>query len=65
MGLLDKVIGSLGLTVNPATGERVRTKTVPRDDWGNTREVVEQKDKVTGKWKETGDVPGSSSGGHY
>lgn len=65
MSVLDYLIGRLGLSINPDTGERVRIRKVPRDEWGNTSEVIEQKDRVTKKWERTGDVPGSSSGGHY
>jgi hypothetical protein len=61
---LSDIIGRLGLTVNPQTGQRVRTRSEPRDDWGNTRLIVEEQ-TPSGSWVKTGDVPGSSSGGHY
>jgi hypothetical protein len=61
---ISDLIGRLGLGVNPQTGNRVRTRPVPRDDWGNTSLVVEEKGP-DGCWRRTGDVPGSNSGGHY
>lgn len=62
--LFGDLIGRLGLGVNPETGNRVRTRAVPSDDWGNTYLIVEEKG-VDGCWRKTGDVEGSTSGGHY
>lgn len=64
MGLLDWVVKRIG-TIDPRTGERVRVRKRPNDDWGNTREVVERRNNATGKWEEGETVPGSVSGGHY
>lgn len=58
------LIGRMGLGINPQTGQRVRTRPEPCDDWGNTRLIVEEKTPC-GSWVKTGDVPGSRSDGHY
>ncbi len=62
---LGDLIGRLGLTVNPKTGQRIRLTKEARDDWGNTRLVVEEISPASGNWVKTDDVPGSGSGGHY
>lgn len=64
MGLLDYLVKTIG-TIDPNSGERVRVRKRPNDDWGNTYEVVERKDNASGEWKEGPTVPGSVSGGHY
>lgn len=63
--LFTDLIGRLGLTVNPQTGQRVRTRRVPSDDWGNTYKIIEEWSPFSNSWRRTGSVPGSTSGGHY
>lgn len=65
MGIFSDIIGHMGLGIDSQTGERVRTKRVPSDDWGNTYKVIERKNPVTGEWERIGDMPSSISGGHY
>jgi hypothetical protein len=64
-GLFANMVGRMGLTIDPKTGQRVRTRAVQCDDWGNTVRVVEQWNPNSGSWRRTGTVPGSISGGHY
>jgi hypothetical protein len=65
MSILSWLSGRLGLTINPATGQRIRTRSVGVDDWGNTKDVFEEFDPYTNSWKLRGWVEGSRSGSHY
>lgn len=64
MGIIDYVIGRLGLSLNPETGRRVRVRSHGIDDWGNTRDHIEEQNRE-GSWTRKDDVLDSSTGGHY
>lgn len=64
MGILDYIVGRLGLAINPQTGRRVRVRSHSTDDWGNTADHIEEQN-ADGSWRRTKDVPGSGTGGHY
>jgi hypothetical protein len=63
--MFANMVGRMGLTINPETGQRVRTRSEQIDDWGNTHRIVEEWNPYSGSWRRTGTVAGSISGGHY